>query len=241
MSIQQAVRKILWRLGYDISRFDAKSHVLARRRRLLEYYKIDTLLDVGANRGQFALQMRKDLGFSGRIISFEPVGSAFQLLKMNADRDPNWRVINCALGEEDAKCEINVAGNSYSSSFLNMLPSHLKSAPESRYVRHETVEVKTLDSVMDDLALMKGNFYLKMDTQGYENRVINGAKRSLSRIDTLHLEMSLTPLYQEALLFSDMHKLLSDKGYKLVSLEPVFCDKETGQLLQVDGIYHRFS
>lgn len=227
-------------MGYDISRFDPKSHTLARRKKLSEFYTIDTVLDVGANIGQFAIQMRKDLGFSGKIISFEPVSSAFEMLKINAAGDPKWRVINCALGDAEAKNEINVAGNSYSSSFLDMLPSHIKSAPGSQYIRRETVETKTLDSVMDDLSLMEDKIYLKIDTQGYESKVIKGAERSLARINTVQIEMSLIPLYQETLLFIDMHNLLSEKGYTLVSIEPGFCDKNTGQLLQVDGIYHRF-
>ena len=227
-------------MGYDISRFDPKSHALARRRKLLESYAIDTVLDVGANIGQFAIQMRKDLGFSGKIISFEPLSSAFELLKLNAAGDPKWRVMHCALGDAESESEINVAGNSYSSSFLDMLPFHIKSAPRSQYIGRETVEIKTLDSMMDDLCSMGANIYLKIDTQGYESKVINGAERSLAHINTVQLEMSLIPLYQDASLFIDMHKLLSQKGYTLVSIEPGFCDKNTGQLLQVDGIYHRF-
>jgi FkbM family methyltransferase len=240
MSIKHELRRMLWKIGYDISRFDPASHVLARRKKLLESYAIDILLDVGANEGQFARQMRKDVGFSGKIVSFEPLSSAFKKLKITATTDPKWKVINCALGDVDTKQYINIAGNSESSSILSMLPSHIKSAPESKYIGRELVEVKTLDSMINNLCSPEDNVFLKIDTQGFESKVIKGAENALFRIDTIQLEMSLIPLYEGELIFSDMHRLLSEKGYTMVSIEPVFIDNNSGQLLQVDGIYHRF-
>jgi FkbM family methyltransferase len=227
-------------MGFDISRFEAKSHVLARRKSLLKFYAIDTVIDVGANIGQFAIQMRKDLGFSGNIISFEPLSSAFEVLKINAAGDPKWRVLHCALGDAEGRREISIAKNSYSSSFLNMLPTHAKSAPKSVYTGRELTEIRTLDSMMNDLCSMEENIYLKIDTQGFEGKVIKGAENSLERISSIQLEMSLIPLYQDGLLFAELNSLLNKKGYSLVSIEPGFSDENSGQLLQVDGIYHRF-
>jgi hypothetical protein len=121
-----------------------------------------------------------------------------------------------------------------------MLPSHIKSAPESKYIGRELVEVKTLDSMINNLCSPEDNVFLKIDTQGFESKVIKGAENALFRIDTIQLEMSLIPLYEGELIFSDIHRLLSEKGYTMVSIEPVFIDNNSGQLLQVDGIYHRF-
>lgn len=87
---------------------------------------------------------------------------------------------------------------------------------------------------------MEDNVYLKIDTQGFESRVIKGAERSLLQISTIQLEMSLIPLYQDELLFSDLHSILSKKGYSMVSIEQGIVDKNSGQLLQVDAVYHRF-
>ena len=240
MNIKNEFRRILWKMGYDISRVGVETHVLARKKKLLESYAIDVILDVGANSGQFAEQMRKVIGFSGRIISFEPLISAFELLKINAKTDPKWEIVNCALGDAEAKQYINIAGNSYSSSILNMLPTHLKSAPESKYIGRELVEIKTLDSIINGLCSMEDNVYLKIDTQGFESRVIKGAERSLLQISTIQLEMSLIPLYQDELLFSNLHSILSKKGYSMVSIEQGIVDKNSGQLLQVDAVYHRF-
>lgn len=210
------------------------------KKKILESYAIDIILDVGANIGQFAKQMRKDVGFLGRIISFEPVNSAFELLKINTGADPKWEAINCALGDVESKEYINIAGNLLSSSILNMLPSHIKFEPKSKYIGRELINIKTLDSIINDLCSVKDNVYLKIDTQGFERKVIRGAENSLSRISTIQIEMSLVPLYQDELLFSEMHGFLSQKGYSMVFIEPEFSDKESGQLLQVTGIYHRF-
>jgi Methyltransferase FkbM domain len=128
---------------------------------------------------------------------------------------------------------------SCSRSLLNMLPAHTKAAPEKRYVARELIEVRTLDSIINDLCAKGDSIYLKIDTQGYESKVIKGAEESLARIGTIQLEMSLVPLYDGELLFGEMHGLLSEKGYCLVSIEAVFTDRISGQLLQVDGIYHR--
>ena len=240
MSIKRKFRKLLWMMGCDISRFSPTHHPLARRIKLFESYKIDVVLDVGANIGQFATQMRKDLGYSGRIISFEPLSSAFQLLKINADKDPQWEALNYALGDTEATEQIHIAGNSQSSSLLNMLPSHIKVAPESKYIGSEEVEIKTLDSVFDGICSKNNRIYLKIDAQVFESKVLKGAESSLSKIDTIQLEMSLIPLYEGELIFSDMHNLLSKKGYSLVSIETGFSDQSSGQLMQADGIFHRF-
>jgi FkbM family methyltransferase len=169
MSIKHEFRKILWKMGYDISRLGPASSPLVRRRKLLESYAINVVLDVGANAGQFAMQMR-NLGFSGKIVSFEPLGSAFELLRQNADKDPKSEVINCALGEINASKEINISANSCSSSLLDMLPAHTKVAPEKSYVAREVIEVRTLDSMINDLCARDDSIYLKIDTQGYEKQ-----------------------------------------------------------------------
>jgi len=239
--IKQKLRKLLWRTGYNISRFTPKSHPLARRKQILNDYNIDTVLDIGANSGQFALQLRKDLDYEKRMISFEPLSSAFKLLKTNAERDPNWEVLNIALGDTEEKREIYIAGNSESSSLLAMLPAHLKSVPGSRCTGRELIEVKSLDSIFGDLCKPTNRIYMKMDTQGYEGRILKGAEKSLKWIDTVQMEMSLVPLYEGELLFYEMCEFMGEKKYDLIAIEAGYSDPDTSQIMQVDGIFHRFS
>jgi len=225
--------------GYDIVRFTPEFHPLARRKKILASFNIDTMLDIGANTGQYALQLRKEIGYVNKIISFEPLSAAFDVLKTNAKSDPNWQVFNFALGDTEEKKEINIAENSYSSSMLDMLPSHLESAPTSRYIGKETITVKKLDYLFSDICKQNANVYMKIDTQGFEYKVLNGAEKSLSQIDIIQIEMSLVPLYQGEILFDEMLNLMNEKGYNLIAIEPGFANPETGQLLQVDGIFRR--
>lgn len=240
MNFRHELRRLLWKFGYDISRYTPAHHALARRGHLLRLYEIDTVLDIGANVGQFAWELRRDLGYSGCILSFEPLTSAYEALRTSSARDSSWRTFNYALGDSEATLRINVAANSQSSSLLGMLPLHLESAPESKYTGQEEIEVKTLDSVFERLCSASQNIYLKIDTQGFESRVLRGAERSLSSIDTVQIEMSLAPLYQDELSIEQMCLLMIDKGYSLVSLENGFADPTSGRLLQADGIFHRF-
>jgi FkbM family methyltransferase len=239
MSVKQTIRRQLRKHGYDITRFDPKWHPLARRGRLLQSLRIDVVLDVGANVGQYAQELRRDLGFAGQIHSFEPLAAAFQVLQDQAARDPSWSVFNFGLGDVSGSASINVAGDSESSSLLDMLPRHVEAAPRSRFVGTEVIEIKTLDAVFDELRSPGERVYLKIDTQGFENRVLLGAERCLAEVAAVQVEMSLTPLYVGEPNFVEMCKLLVDTGYTLVGLEPGFADFRTGQLLQADGIFRR--
>lgn len=239
MPIKDEIRNLFRSFGYDICRYPPTSHPLGRIKKMFASYGIDTVLDVGANTGQFAQQLREYVGYKKRIMSFEPLSSAFELLKANAKGDPKWETFNFALGDEEAKQEINIAGNSYSSSLLDMLPSHERSAPESKYIGREVVEVKTLDSIFDNLCKPNNSIYLKIDTRGFESKVIKGAKKALAHIGTVQLEMSLIPLYKDELLFNEMCIFMSEQGFNLVTIEEEYSDPVSGQLLQVNGTFHR--
>jgi FkbM family methyltransferase len=240
MKIKHELLRLFQRLGYDISRFKPNSHPLARRKKLFEFYNIDAVIDIGANIGQFAQQLRRRVGYKNIIFSFEPLSKAFRLLKENSKKDPNWKVFNFALGDTEEKMEINIANNSYSSSLLDMLFSHINAAPGSKYIGKETIVVKKLDSFFNDLSKTSNNIYMKLDVQGFEHKVIKGAESCLQHIDTVQMEMSLIPLYEGELLFNEKINLMLKKGYKLVALENGFSDPVSGQVLQVDGIFHRF-
>ena len=80
---------------------------------------------------------------------------------------------------------------------------------------------------------------MKIDTQGFEEKVIKGAENSLRFIDIIQIEMSLTPLYRGEILLPEMYALLRKKGYEMVSIEQGFSDSRSGVLLQVDGIFSR--
>lgn len=233
------IRRAMRRAGVDLVRFDHRAHPLARRMRLLARYDINTVFDVGANSGQYAQQLRL-LGYRGRIVSFEPLTTAFAELKRNHARAPDrWEIAQLALGDQSGRAILNIAANSYSSSIAAMLPAHLKSAPESHFVGTEEIGVETLDSIIEARVHPSERLFLKSDTQGYEARVLAGASKHLERILGVQVEMSLVPLYEGELLIVEMIRYLAERGFTLMSLEPGFANPNTGQLLQTDGLFFR--
>ena len=228
------VEKILSKIGIQIRRYP--DFDLVRRMKIVNQYHINTLIDIGANAGQYAVNMRK-IGYCGKIISFEPLKSAFAELKKNSSKDNNWIVNNYALGNENAESRINFGSNSFFSSILNMLPTVIKSAPEAVFTSQEEIEIKKIDTVFNSFCTKKDSVMIKIDTQGYEKNVLEGATESLKNIKIIQIEMSLVRLYENEMLFLEVINYLYDKGFQLFSLENGFSDSTTGRLLQVDGIF----
>lgn len=236
MRIKKLIRNQIEKFGYQIVKPNLRQDYLLRRMKLINNYKVDVLLDVGANTGQYGNMMR-NAGFQGKIISFEPLSEAFRSLVKKAASVNNWEVFNYGLGNLDDELDINIAANSESSSFLSMLPAHTKHRPKSKYIGTEKVKIKKIDSVFDSICHSGDIVFLKIDAQGYEYNILEGAKESLSNITGLQIEMSLEPLYHDEKLMCDMIAYLATKGFKLMSIEPGSVDYTTGQMFQVDGIF----
>jgi FkbM family methyltransferase len=222
--------------GIDIIKYPTTD--LDRRIKLINHHNIDVILDIGANIGQYGGEMRS-LGFKGEIISFEPMKKAFLKLQNNAAGDPKWKVYNCSLGEKDGETTINIAKNSVSSSLLDNLPQLTESAPQAAFLEKEIIEIKKLDSIFDSLDINGKNIYLKIDTQGYEEMVLQGAERSLPSVKGIQIEMSLIPSYQGAITFDKMKTKLNNLGFAMMALENGFYDKKTGKQLEIDGIFYK--
>jgi FkbM family methyltransferase len=236
---REALRRGLRRAGIELSRFPAPGSALYRRGALLRHYGIELVIDVGASQGQYGLELRQALGWPGRIVSFEPLAPAFEALAAAAALAPPWQALALALGEQEGEARLQVAGNSESSSLRPMLPRHLVAAPHSARVGEQTVHVAPLDALWPTLRQGATRSWLKLDTQGFERQVLEGARQALADIDTVQLELSLQPLYEGAAGFAELHAWLSERGYRLVGIEPGFGDPASGELLQMDGIYHR--
>ncbi|BCA57119.1 hypothetical protein W02_42590 [Nitrospira sp. KM1] len=236
--LRSSVKACLRKWGYVVSRYDFRLDPLAVRERLFETRGIDLVYDIGANVGQFALELRRS-GYRGRIISFEPLESAFHTLSETAESDPRWEACNYALGDQDSTAEINVARNSWSSSLLSILPIHVSAAPHSAYVGTQTVRVRTLDSVFWTYCKPEDRVFIKIDTQGFAKNVLVGSEHTLERVDGLQIEMSLVPLYEGEPLIDELISFLRGKGFTLAYVSPEFFDERTGQQLQVNGLFLR--
>lgn len=212
---------------------------------LLELYKlisarrIDCVLDVGASAGGFARRLF-ELGYRGRIVSFEPLSAIHQHLCEVSRNFPDWIIADRnALGDEARKQEINIALNSKSSSLLPMLALHEDASPRAVFIGSESVDVVTLDSVSHRYICHGQTAFLKLDVQGFEDRVLAGAARTLENVVGMRVEMSFMPLYEGQKLYCEMKELIEGLGFKLVYVEPGFAHSSTGSLLQVHGIFFR--
>jgi FkbM family methyltransferase len=236
--LRQGIRGALRRRGFDVVRYDAGRSPELRRARLIEDRGIDLVLDVGANTGPYARALRQ-AGYTGRIVSLEPQSAAYRALEAACRTDANWECRRIAIGAADEEAELHVAGNSSSSSLLEMESQHLSAAPESRYVTTERVAVRRLDSLRHELVRPDARVYLKLDVQGLELDALRGAEETLAQTSVVESELSLVPLYHGAPGLMEVVNHLADRGFHLLALEPVFVDPHNGRLLQVDGLFAR--
>jgi FkbM family methyltransferase len=235
--MKRLVRKALRRVGWELTRFRPEACEWAQLKCMLSAHGVNTVLDVGANTGQFAKNLR-DAGFMGRIVSFEPTSEAHSQLCRAARNDPSWTVAErVAIGDFDGQTQIHIANNSVSSSLLSMLASHQSAAPESGFVATEVVPIARLDSIAPRFLPDHNSIFIKIDVQGFEKKVLDGAPKLLERAVGLQLELSLTPLYEGETLFHPMVEYLRAIDFDLWALIPGFVDKSNGRLLQVDGVF----
>lgn len=234
------LKALALRFGFEVRRHQPSVPPTAevRRTKLLSSRGVTLVIDVGANSGQYACQLRH-AGYRDRIVSFEPLSQAFAELSAAAGSDSQWECKRLALGNSEGPVEINVAGNSYSSSVLEMKERHLQSAPESGYVSTETVPMARLDTIWPEIVKPEDRVFLKLDVQGFELEVLRGGDAHLADLAGVQVELSLVPLYDGAPLFREVIDYLEDRGFRLAGLEPGFEDPESGEMLQADGLFVR--
>ena len=178
-------------------------------RRFLSTHPIDLVVDAGANLGQFAGLVRSK-GYKGRIWSFEPVGHVFDAVAARAKSDPSWQVSKLALGDKPGEAEINVSNNHTLSSFLPA-SSMLASYDAADGTVRETVRVETLDRVLKDDPAR--SIFLKLDVQGFEKPVLEGAKGTLERVHALYVELPVEHLYEGEWTFAEAIAYLDALGF----------------------------
>jgi FkbM family methyltransferase len=227
------VRLALHRTNVSIGRDPFVNRVA----RLLDHRGIDTVLDVGANVGQFA-RMIRGAGFEGDIYSFEPLSDAYRRLTRRASGDPRWQAFNSAVGAEPGRSTIHISANSYSSSLLEMTNAHLDAAPGSQFIGTEDIDVTTVASIVREHGLDSARTFIKVDTQGYEKAVMAGAGSVIDDVAAVQLELSFVELYEGQELFDEGVATMNDHGLQLWTLDPGISDAE-GRLLQCDGVFVR--
>jgi FkbM family methyltransferase len=231
------IKRTLWKLDFDIKRRRSLSTFEANLISALEAYHIETVLDVGANVGQFARLLRS-LGYNRRIVSFEPDPDCFKKLTEHAARDPLWECRNLGLSDSPDTLAFHRYNYSVLSSFSVLNEEGLKRFPDAREIGREEIRVSRLDASLSDRDLTSGAMFLKIDTQGHDLRVFAGADAVLPQITGLCCEIPFKPLYAEDLDWHHAIRAYEARGFRLSGVYPVSRNDQL-ELLEGDALFVR--
>jgi FkbM family methyltransferase len=234
MSFRGQIKHLLQRAGIAVGRYPNSRDAECVRQQLLTHLGVDLVLDVGANTGQYGLELIRS-GYRGRLVSFEPVRAFFDQLQAESAQYPRWECRPLALGTHDESAQINVAGTM--SSMLT------KAAGASDTVSFasgatEQINVARLDTLRPKLFDSAKRVWLKLDVQGFEMQALEGAAESLGSLAAIELELSLWAFYSGQTFYRDMIAYLEARHFTLWSLSPGLRDP-SGRLIEMDGIFVR--
>jgi len=203
-------------------------------RRVIEQKGINTIVDVGANIGQFGLEMRR-IGFKGQLFSYEPVTESFDFLAKKVFHDDQWECFKLGLGSRLDEVKIGVSNNfGLSSSILPILSSHVENSPTSKFGNYETIKLTTLDDEISRLGIVPNSALVKIDVQGYELEVLRGNLHKITDIAALLIEVSLIELYSSSPTLKDILEFFEEQAsHQLVNIFRSF-STSNGELLQID-------
>lgn len=196
-------------------------HVGRRRvRDLMDFIEdrgLDTIIDVGANVGQFGDGLRAD-GFRGKIVSFEPTMAAFEALSQKAKADGNWEAYQCGIGAEPGSAVLHASKLSVFNSVLPL--SNVAGLHDERMaVDHtEEISIRTLDEVVGRLP---GKILLKVDTQGYEKQVMEGARQTIARVAGILMELPVIHTYRGEWHLHEALKYMYEAGFVPAQIQAV--------------------
>jgi len=231
--MNSTLRKLGRKIGLDIHRY----HPDPNKLHWVKSHDIKTVIDVGANVGQFASEIRNALPHAF-IYSFEPLKDCFEKLKLSRGRDQLFKAFNYALGNCIDTIPMNRNAYSPSSSILSMSDSHKQLFPHTSQSARERVDVLRLDDFSElNPQLLSREILFKIDTQGFEAEVIKGARRFLSHVKLLIVENSFIPLYEEQPLFDDIYTLLKSYGFTYRGALQQKINKNTGAIIFEDSFF----
>lgn len=239
ISMVGTLRKFTRRMGFDVSPFPGSADHWERLVTMLTAHDIDCALDIGANTGQYARAIRSN-GYTGAIISFEPLSGVRAELERHAAGDRNWQIAaQTAVGSAAGQAEINISGESDMSSILPLDATAHEKLKSSRAAATETVPITTLENILESHAQDAAAIFVKSDTQGYEDQVLEGIGNAWDRICGLQLELSLQPIYEGQPDHLPLLNQLAEKGFRPHLMIPGYWSRHYGRMLEYDAVFFR--
>ncbi len=202
----------------------------------IKKYNINTILDVGANIGQFA-KFIYGVFPNALIYSFEPIEECYDKLKVNMKDSKNFRAFNFALGSKDEEMNFYLNDFTPSSSLLKITDNSIENFPITKNQKISKVSVKKLDGLINDLEIRK-NVLMKIDVQGFEKSVLEGSILFIEKfVKLLIVETSIIPLYENESSFEQIYDLITKLGFDYKGNLDQLYSPITGEILQVDAIF----
>jgi len=196
-----------------------------------------TVIDVGANVGQFAVAASR-LFDGAHIFSIEPDPTTAEVLRENTKGESGIVISVVALGESVGEAKFFVNRDSQVSSLLQLGDDRVRAFPESTVERELNVQLSTLDALFGDRGLEKP-ILVKIDVQGFEDRVIRGGQKFLSQVDWILIEVSFAELYQGELDFQGILRLLKENGFEFLRPMNFHTSPLTGEIIEMDALFRR--
>ena len=196
---------------------------------------IKTVFDIGANVGQFAWQIHRVLP-DAMLYSFEPLEDCYNELLKKMGHLPRFRAFNFALGDRSGQAQIYRNDYTPSSSLLPMEELHKRAFPFARHATVQNIEVRRLDDILDELNIVDA-VLVKIDVQGYEDKVILGGEKLISRVSVVIIETCFETLYKGQMLFSGIYDLLRERGFVYAGCENTRKSPKDGRILYCDSVF----
>jgi FkbM family methyltransferase len=239
----RAGRGLVRRSGFDLVRYPTAESLDGHLASLLRRLRIECVVDVGAHHGEYGLLLRR-FGYAGRIVSFEPATDSFSALSAVALRDSSWTVHRLALGAAEEERALNVPPRSALASFLPPSDYSLEIFGDEIVARRqERVSVTTLDSLLSAGSLTESSrprMFLKIDAQGFDGAILQGAEQTLGLVQGLQTEVALKPLYDGVSPYLGQLGWLNDRGFELTGAFPVERDPNF-RIIELDCVFARSS
>lgn len=225
--VDKLISKICSSLGYylipqwRLRNLDFASYLI----KLIKHYQIETIIDIGANRGQYATMLRNEVGYKQQIHSLEPVSTIFQELVKNSSADPLWHAHQLAISQKKEQKEINILEPDVLTSFLD--PKRADEMPHQEFKegiplsRKETVNCLPLSDFIEKQEIDTKHCLIKTDTQGYDLEVISSLGSTISQIPLIQAEIPNLSYYQNSNSYQEFIEFLEQRNFQLANLSPV--------------------